>query len=78
MLAEEVFIGAVLGLTVRLLISALQVAGFVIEQLHEVTEEDKDNPRHRIPMFLDILATRGRRERKMLSGPPPNTDYWHG
>jgi flagellar biosynthetic protein FliR len=32
MLAQEVFVGAVLGLTVRLLISALQVAGFVIAQ----------------------------------------------
>src|SRR5499425_2634303 len=30
MLAEEVFVGAVLGFTVRLLISALQVAGSVI------------------------------------------------
>ena len=57
---------------------ALKVADFVIEQLHEVTEADKDNPRHRIPMFLDILATRGRRKRKMPSGPPPNAGYWHG
>src|SRR4051812_17122572 len=32
LLAQEVFIGAVLGLTVRLLISALQVAGSVIAQ----------------------------------------------
>jgi flagellar biosynthetic protein FliR len=32
MLLEEVFVGAVLGLTVRLLISALQVAGSVIAQ----------------------------------------------
>ncbi len=32
MLGQEVFVGAVLGLTVRLLISALQVAGFVIAQ----------------------------------------------
>jgi flagellar biosynthetic protein FliR len=32
MLGEEIFIGAVLGLTARLTISALQVAGFVIAQ----------------------------------------------
>jgi flagellar biosynthetic protein FliR len=32
MLAQEVFIGVVLGLTARLMISALQVAGFVIAQ----------------------------------------------
>src|SRR6266508_2217764 len=32
MLAQEVFVGAVLGLTVRLMISALQVAGSVIAQ----------------------------------------------
>jgi len=32
MLGQEVFVGAVLGLTVRLLISALSVAGFVIAQ----------------------------------------------
>ena len=32
MLAQEIFIGIVLGLTARLMISALQVAGFVIAQ----------------------------------------------
>ena len=32
MLAQEVFIGVVLGLTARLMISALQVAGFVMAQ----------------------------------------------
>jgi flagellar biosynthetic protein FliR len=32
MLGQEIFIGAVLGLTARLMISALQVAGFVIAQ----------------------------------------------
>jgi flagellar biosynthetic protein FliR len=32
LLAQEVFVGAVLGLTVRLLISALQIAGSVIAQ----------------------------------------------
>jgi flagellar biosynthetic protein FliR len=32
MLGQEVFVGAVLGLTVRLLISALAVAGFVVAQ----------------------------------------------
>jgi len=32
MLAQEIFIGVVLGITARLMISALQVAGFVIAQ----------------------------------------------
>jgi len=32
LMAQEIFIGAVLGLTARLMISALQVAGFVIAQ----------------------------------------------
>ena len=39
--------------------------GFSIEELHEVTEEDQDDPRRRIPMFLDILATRRPRDKKM-------------
>lgn len=43
-------------------ITALISSGFSIEQWHEVTEEDQDNPRHRIPMFLDILASRKPRE----------------
>lgn len=37
---------------------ALTDAGFIIEQLREVTDPDTSDPRHRIPMFLDILATR--------------------
>src|SRR5262249_20357250 len=32
LLGEEIFIGAVLGLTVRLLVSALQVAGSIVAQ----------------------------------------------
>lgn len=32
MLGQEIFIGAVLGLTARLMISALQIAGFVVAQ----------------------------------------------
>jgi flagellar biosynthesis protein FliR len=32
LLGEEVFIGAVLGLTARLMISALQIAGFIVAQ----------------------------------------------
>jgi SAM-dependent methyltransferase len=46
-------------------VTALIRVGFSIEELHEVTEEDQDDPRHRIPMFLDILATRGPRDKKM-------------
>lgn len=45
-------------------VTALISAGFSIEQLHEVTEGDQDNPRHRIPMFLDITATRRPRDEK--------------
>jgi SAM-dependent methyltransferase len=36
---------------------ALTGAGFVIEQLNELTDPDKPEPRRGIPMFLDILAT---------------------
>src|SRR5712692_6120350 len=32
MLGEELFVGAVLGISARLMISALQIAGFVIAQ----------------------------------------------
>ncbi len=56
-------------------VTALIDAGFSIEQWREVTEEDQNNPRHRIPMFLDILATRGRREKTIPVSPP---GYWHG
>jgi len=38
--------------------SALLDAGFTIEQLREVTDEDEGTPWHQVPMFLDILATR--------------------
>ena len=36
---------------------ALTGAGFVIEKLNEPTDPDPQKPSHRIPMFLDILAT---------------------
>jgi SAM-dependent methyltransferase len=36
---------------------ALTGAGFVIEQLNELTDPDKPESRRGIPMFLDILAT---------------------
>ena len=45
-------------------VQTLITAGFSIEELHEVTEEDQDDPRHRIPMFLDVLAIRRPREKK--------------
>ena len=44
-------------------VQTLITAGFSIEELHEVTEEDQDDPRHRVPMFLDILAIRRPREK---------------
>jgi SAM-dependent methyltransferase len=40
--------------------SALLDAGFAIDGWHEVTEPDKTRPNHRVPMFLDILATKSR------------------
>jgi SAM-dependent methyltransferase len=43
-------------------VQALIMAGFRIEQLHEVTDKDEGKPCHRVPMFLDILATRQPRE----------------
>jgi SAM-dependent methyltransferase len=43
-------------------VQALLDAGFIIEQWHEVTDEDESKPWHRVPMFLDILATRKPRE----------------
>jgi SAM-dependent methyltransferase len=38
--------------------NALLDTGFAIDQWHEVTETDKSKPNHRLPMFLDILATK--------------------
>jgi SAM-dependent methyltransferase len=46
-------------------IQALLDAGFIINKLHEVTDEDESKPLHRVPMFLDILATRMPREEKI-------------
>jgi SAM-dependent methyltransferase len=58
-------------------IEALIAAGFNIEQLHEVTEDDQNNLRHRIPMFLDILASRRPREKAPVHR-LPITSYYHG
>jgi DNA-binding transcriptional MerR regulator len=70
-------------------VTALIDAGFSIEQWREITEEDQDDPRHRIPMFLDILATRlPRKETKAapaleVKAAPvlklvPQAGYYHG
>lgn len=40
---------------------ALADAGFVIERLREPTEPDPAKAWHRVPLFLDILATSRRR-----------------
>jgi SAM-dependent methyltransferase len=40
--------------------AALLDAGFTIDRLHEVTEPDRTHPSHRVPMFLDIVATKKR------------------
>ena len=43
---------------------ALAKAGFIIDTLYELTDEDEDRHRSSIPMFMDIVATRRSRERK--------------
>jgi SAM-dependent methyltransferase len=50
-------------------VNALLGAGFIIEQLQEVTDEDEGTPWHQVPMFLDILATRKPREREVSPKP---------
>jgi SAM-dependent methyltransferase len=62
---------------IEVYVEALIAAGFIIEQLHERTEDDQDSPRHRIPMFLDILASRRPRE-KTPAHPLAITSYYHG
>ena len=37
---------------------ALERAGFRVECIREVTEEDPEDPWFRIPMFLDLRAAR--------------------
>lgn len=48
----------------QMYVKALLDADFVIEQLNEVTDGDEDAPRHQVPMFLDVLATRKPRTEK--------------
>jgi SAM-dependent methyltransferase len=43
-------------------IQTLLDAGFTIQRLHEVTDKDESRPWHRVPMFLDILACKSRKE----------------
>jgi flagellar biosynthetic protein FliR len=62
MLAQEVFIGVVLGITARLMISALQVAGFVIAQqlgLGFVTAVDPGNPGQQSVLIANFLTVLG-------------------
>ena len=57
-------------------IQALLDAGFSIDKLHEVTDEDERKPWHRVPMFLDILATRRPREKPAnAEHQPASTPY---
>jgi SAM-dependent methyltransferase len=56
-------------------VHALLEAGFNIEQLHEVTDEDEGKPWHQIPMFLDILATRQPRIRATRSARQPGNTH---
>ena len=66
-------------------VSALLDAGFDIDQWRELTEPDKTSPNHRLPMFLDILATkklsdvphRGRpRDPRAATWPPAQLARW--
>jgi SAM-dependent methyltransferase len=54
---------------------ALNDAGFTIEQLLEVTDKDEKKPSHRVPMFLDILATRRPREKKPDDANEPTSTH---
>jgi SAM-dependent methyltransferase len=57
-------------------IHALLEAGFSIDQLHELTDEDASKPLHRIPMFLDILATRQPREKSTSAAHQPESTHY--
>jgi len=56
-------------------VQALTKAGFIIEQLYEVTDDDEGKPWYRIPMFLDIVATRRPREKATDSAYQPGGAY---
>jgi ubiquinone/menaquinone biosynthesis C-methylase UbiE len=53
---------------------ALKEAGFSIEELHEVTEPDPAQPRHVVPMFLDIVAVRQPRPHQTTSRHQPGSN----
>lgn len=52
-------------------VQALIEVGFSIDQLREVTDNDEGKARHRVPMFLDIVATRRPREEAVGSAHRP-------
>ena len=52
---------------------ALTEAGFSIEQLREVTEPNPNEPRHGVPMFLDIVAVRQHRPQQTTSRHQPGS-----
>ena len=56
---------------------ALANVGFVIEQLHEVTDEDPEKPWHRIPMFLDIRASLGPKSTAQIPDTTPQAHASH-
>jgi SAM-dependent methyltransferase len=51
---------------------ALLKAEFIIERFDEVTDKDEAKPWHRVPMFLDIVATRKPRQKEMDSMRDPD------
>lgn len=54
-------------------VHALLEAGFSIDQLHELTDEDEGKPLHRVPMFLDIVATRQPRQKLTNAADQPES-----
>jgi SAM-dependent methyltransferase len=58
-------------------VNALLEAGFSIEGLLELTDDDERDPRYQVPMFLDIVAVRKPRKEEATSSArqPGNTHH---
>jgi SAM-dependent methyltransferase len=54
---------------------ALIAADFIIDQWYELTDNDEAKAQHRVPMFLDILATRRPREKELGSAHQPENSH---
>ena len=51
-------------------VKALLDAGFTIDQLHEMTDEDEAKPLHQVPMFLYLATRKPRNEQQNSLGQP--------